>query len=174
MTKNYLLGEDSFAPNSIEEQIIPLSSGAFSSTDGKEFSVSAVLFEDGSGEGDAVFVSRLSETHAGMRDQASRLLPCLKQLASSKELEWDLAACESEAVGLPIDETGKSSDYENGLENVRREVLSQITDIKDKLHSKSFADATGKKDKLTRILNSLSFRTHKQWQLLLCSLSRFD
>lgn len=160
VTKSYLLGEESFAPNSIQEQIIPLTSGAFSSTDGKEFSVSAVLFEDGSGDGDAVFVSRLTETRAGMREQASRLLPCLEQLASSKDFESDLAACETEAARMPVDGTGKSSDYENGLQNLQREFLTQITDIKDKVHSKSFADATSKKEKLTRILNSLAKRSN--------------
>jgi hypothetical protein len=158
VTKSYLLSEESFAPNAIEEQIIPLTSGAFSAGDEKEFSVTAVLFEDGNGDGDAIFLSRLSETHAGMRDQADRLLPCLERLASAREFDQKpvLSACESEAVRMPVAGTGRSSDYENGLQNVQREILTQLTDIKDKVDSRNFADATSKKDKVTRIMKHLA------------------
>lgn len=156
VTKSYLLGEESFAPNTIDEQIIPLNAGAFSATDEKEFSVTAVLFEDGKGDGNAIFLARLSETYLGMRDQATRLLPCLEQLASSSEQELVLSACEAEAVRMPVNGTGRSSDYENGLQNVQQDFLAQLTDIRDNVHSKNFAEAASKKEKVTRIMKGLA------------------
>lgn len=151
MTRNYVLTDESFAAGSTIDQMIPLQSQdmKIALTD---FTVAAVLFADGTSDGLPVFASRLTELHKGMRDQASRILPCLQGSSSKK-----LAACESEANNLPTKLEGKSPDYADGLEHVRRKVLSELSDIKEKSRT-SFTEASEKQEKVTRILGELTLQ----------------
>lgn len=159
VTKHYFFQEKAIAPNAIDTQIIPLSSGthkgAFES--GKEVSVAAVFFGNGTGDGDSLYVSMLSDEHAGIRDQANHMLPCLQKLSSTSTLEEStITACEAEARELPIKNTGRSADYEKGLAGAQREVLSQLNDVKEAIRSNSFSDAQNRKNKVTRIFQTLA------------------
>ena len=161
VTKNYFLGEQSLASGAVENQIIPLSSGPshdISLGTGKEFTITAVFFADGTGDGDSRFVFMLSEKYAGMRDQANRILPCLRGLASTfgPNQESALEECEAETLRLPLKSNGRSADYEDGLESAQRELLNQLNDIKEKIRSNNLSDAANKKDKITKIFQDLA------------------
>lgn len=161
VTRNYFLGDQLFAAGAVENQIIPLSSRGsqdIAFVPGKEFTITAVFFADGTGDGDSVFVSRLSEKYAGMRDQAHRILPCLRGLASTfgPNQESALEECEAETLRLPLKSNGRSTDYEDGLESAQRELLEQLNDIKEKVRSNNLSDAANKKEKITKIFQDLT------------------
>ena len=153
VTRSYYFSEESFAPNTTEKQIIPLSVPGFSPS--TELILTGVLFDDGTTDGEAIAVFRLKETHDGLRDQINRLLPCLRELPSTltSQQEAALSRCESAASSLPI--KGRSSDYEDGLQNAQRELLKQLGEIKSKVRSADFSNATRQRDKLIRIVQSL-------------------
>jgi hypothetical protein len=156
VTKSYYFSETAFASNSIETQIIPLDSATFRAAS-REFMVTGVLFEDGSTDGQAISVFRLRENWVGLRDYMTQLLPCLSQLPPSTLAAQDEAAlvhCENEA-GKWAAPKGRSADYEDGFQNAQRVSLSELSEIKDKIHSSDFSDATKQRDKIVRISEAL-------------------
>jgi hypothetical protein len=163
MTRNYFLGEESFAPGAIENQFVPLSSDTSQDlkikfASGNELTIAAVLFADGKGDGAPLDVSRLTEKYAGMRDQAARILPCLRGLSLSPGAKHEvaLAACEDEALRLPLKMDGRSSDYGSGLEDVQQGVLNQLKEIKERIRATQPNEAAAKQEKVTRILQRLA------------------
>jgi hypothetical protein len=101
MTSNYFLTEGSFAAGSTIDQLIPIASDANYKVpmNGKEVTVAAVFFADGTGDGVPVHVASMADLYAGTRDQAKRILPCLLKLSLTSE---SLSACEVEARNLPV------------------------------------------------------------------------
>lgn len=99
VTKSYYFSQTAFAPNAVETEIIPLDGTTFRAAS-RDFTVTGVVFEDGSTDGQAISVFRLRENWVGLRDYMSQLLPCLSQLPSTfaAQDEVSLVHCESEAV----------------------------------------------------------------------------
>jgi len=153
VTRSYYFSETAFLPNSIDTQIIPLDSTSFRAAS-REFTVTAVFFEDGSADGQATSVFRLREHWLGLSDYTSHLLPCLRQLPSmvAAQDEAALLNCETEAGKWSA--KGKSSDYEDGFQNAQRESLTQLREIKNKIRSGDFSAAAKQKDKIVKILET--------------------
>ncbi|HXQ33275.1 MAG TPA: hypothetical protein VN843_04560, partial [Anaerolineales bacterium] len=88
-------------------------------------------------------------------DQANRLVPCLRQLPSMLMFQHEaaLSHCESEASSLST--KGRSSDYDDGLQNAQREFLKQLGEIKSRVHSRDFPGAGHQRDKVLRIFQNL-------------------
>jgi len=157
VTRSYYFSETVFAPNAIETQIIPLDSTSFKAAS-RDFTVTAVLFDDGSTEGQAIPGYRLRESWAGLQDYASHFLPCLRQLPSNfaAQDEAALTSCESEAGKWSA--KGRSADYENGLQNAQRESLNRLSEIKSKIRSGNFSNAAKQRDKIVKIFESFQRR----------------
>ena len=157
VTRSYYFSETPFAPNAIETQIIPLDSSSFRA-ESRDFTVSAVLFDDGSTDGQAIPGYRLRESWAGLQGYASHFLPCLRQLPSTLAAndEAALVSCESEAVKRA--DKGKSSDYLDAFQNAQRESLNKLSEIKSKVRSGNFSDAAKQRDKIVRIFESFQRR----------------
>lgn len=155
ITKSYYFSDIAFAPNAIDTQIIPLDSAAFRAAS-REFTVTGVLFEDGSTDGQAISVFRLRENWDGLRDYMSQLLPCLNQLPSTLAAQDEpaLVHCENEAAKWAAAK-GRSSDYEDGFQNAQRTSLSELNEIKTKIHSGDFSAAAKQRDKIVRISETL-------------------
>lgn len=155
VTRTFYFSETAFVANAIETQIIPLDSTNFRVAS-QEFIVTGALFEDGSTDGQAISVFRLRENWVGLRDYMSQLFPCLRQLPSTlaAQDEAALVHCENEA-GKWAAAKGTSSDYEDGFQNAQRVCLSELNEIKTKLHSGDFSDATKQRDKIVRISETL-------------------
>lgn len=158
VTKSYYFSETAFAPTAVETHIIPLDSTTFRAAS-RQFTVTGVLFEDGSTDGQAVSVFRLRENWVGLRDYMSQLLPCLSQLPSTLAAQDEAALlhCENEA-GRWAAAKGRSSDYEDGFQNAQRVSLSELNEIKTKIHSGDFSDAAKQRDKIVRISETLKHR----------------
>ena len=153
VTTRYYASETAFPPDAIKIDIIPLDSGTFRGTS-REFTVTGVIFEDGTTDGQAIPVLRLREHWVGFRDYASRLLPCLRRLPSTftPQNESTLADCETEAAKLSAQ--GRSSDYEDGFQNAHSETSTQLSEMKSKIRSGDFSSAAKQKDKTIKILES--------------------
>lgn len=74
-TRNYLLGDESFAAGSTIDELIALGQNARG-----EIVVAAVLFSDGTGDGQPGHIHMLVEKRKGVRDQVKRILPKLRGL----------------------------------------------------------------------------------------------
>ena len=157
VTRFYYSSETAFPPNAIETQIIPLDSVSFRAAS-REFTVTAVVFEDGSTEGQQIPGYRLRENWTGFGDYASHLLPCLRQLPSTlaTQDEAALVNCETEAPKWSA--KGKSADYEAGFQHAQRESLINLSEIKSKLRSRDFSEAAKQRDKIVRIFESFQQR----------------
>lgn len=158
MTRNYMLTDESFVAGATHNQIIPVTADGIQGlkSNGKNFTIAAVYFADGKGDGLPVYVSRLADQWAGIRDQASRILPCLSGLSRRTPSQRSQSACESEALNLPVKADGMSSDYEGGLENAKREVLSQLKVAREEAKANRFVEAAAKEEKLTRRFQELA------------------
>lgn len=150
VTKSYYFSETAFTPNAIETQIIPLDSTNFRAASG-DFTITGVLFEDGSTDGQAISVFRLRENWLGLRDYTSQILPCLRKLPSTFAAQDDAALvhCETEA-GKWTPSKGRSADYEEGFQNAQRVSLTGLGEIKTKIHSGDLADAATQRDKIVK------------------------
>lgn len=153
VTRSYHFSETAFPPNATETQVIPLDSILFSAAS-REFTVTGVLFDDGSTDGQTIPVYRLREHWLGLRDYASRLLPCLHQLPSTLRAQDEAAVVDCENNISNWSPRGRSSDYEDGIQNARRESLAQMNEIKSKLHSGDLNDAAKRRDKIVAILET--------------------
>ncbi|HEY5839388.1 MAG TPA: hypothetical protein VIT19_10170 [Pyrinomonadaceae bacterium] len=163
VTTNYLLTEQSFASGAIVSDLIPLSDNdsqslnAFADSTGRFF-VSAVVFSDGTGDGDARFVKMLSDERAGTRDQAKKISPHLSGLfrPGSDQLRA-ITDLEAEIRKLPDKgNESASADYEIGLANAKRKLLKDVKDMKEKLQSNRPDEANIKREKLSRIFTRLA------------------
>ena len=150
VTRSYYFSEAAFPPNGIETQIIPLDSKSFKAA-GRQFTVTGVVFEDGSTDGQAVSVFRLRENWLGSRDYVSQLLPCLHRLPSTLRAQDEAALgdCETEAGKRSTKE--KSADYEDGFQNAQRESSKHLREIKSKIHSGDFSAAVNQRDRIIKI-----------------------
>jgi hypothetical protein len=157
VTSSYYFSETAFAPNGIETHVIPLDSISFRAAS-REFTVTGVIFEDGSTDGQAIPAYRLREHWLGLRDYASRLLPCLHQLPSTlgAQDETGLVACETETGKWSVD--GKSSDYKNGFQHAQRESSTRLSEFRSKIHSGDFSDAAKQRGKIVKILEAFHRR----------------
>jgi len=153
VTTNYYFSETAFLPNSIETEIIPLGSASFNAAN-RAFTITGVVFEDGTTDGQAISVFRLKENWVGFRDYASRLLPCLRKLppAFAPRDETALVNCETEANKWSA--MGRSSDYKDGFENAQRESSTQLSEIKSKIRSGDFSNAAKQKEKIVKVLET--------------------
>lgn len=153
VTRSYYFSETAFLPNAIENQIIPLGSPSFSASS-REFTVTGVLFDDGTTDGQAIPAFRLRENWLGVRDYASHLLPCLRQLPSTLAADHKAAVVQCEAEMDKWFAKGKSSDFEDGYQNARRESLDRLNEIKDEIQAGNFSDAAKHRDKMISILET--------------------
>jgi hypothetical protein len=153
VTRSYHFSETAFPPNGIETQVIPLDSISFRAAS-REFTVTGVLFDDGSTDGQTIPVFRLREHWLGLRDYASQLLPCLHQLPSTLRAEDEAALVDCETKIGKWSPRGRSSDYEDGIQNARRESLTQLREMKSKIHSGDLIDAAKRRDKIVKILET--------------------
>lgn len=155
VTRGYYFSDEAFAPNTVETQIIPLSAAGSNPTT-TELSVSGVMFDDGTTDGDSIAVFRLKEARDGIRDQATLLVPCLRQLPSTirSEDEGALSRCEAEASASSA--KGRSSDYDDGMQNAKREFVKQLVEIKTKVRSRDFSGAGNQRDRVLRIFQNLN------------------
>lgn len=157
VTRSYYFSDTAFSPKAIEIQIIPLDTTSFSAAS-REFTVTGVLFDDGSTDGQAMSVFRLKENWVGLRDHTNHLLPCLRQLPSTltSQDESALVHCETEAAKWSS--KGRSSDYEDGFQNAQREFSNQLSEIKNRIHSGDFSGAAKQKDKVVRVFEAFQAR----------------
>lgn len=151
VTRSYYFSEKAFPPNGIETQIIPLDSASFRAAS-REFTVTGVVFEDGTTDGQAISVYRLRENWLGVRDFASHLLPCLHQLPSNLAAQDDTALLNCETEAGKSSAKGRSADYDDGFQNAQRESATQLSEIKSNIHSGDFAAAAKQKDKILKFL----------------------
>lgn len=144
-TKNYFLSEESFAAGSTIEELIPVRTDADYKVplSGVALTLTAVYFADGTGDGVQLFISRMADLHDGIRDQGSRILPCLR---------GSFQSCETEALNLPLKVDGKSSDYEEGLELARYEIMTRLTDLKNA----NSTEVRAKQEKVTQLFQRLA------------------
>ena len=163
VTSNYFLSEETFASGATLNYLIPLSGDdsqslqVFGNSTGRFF-VTAVIFTDGTGDGDARFVGMLSDERAGTRDQANRILPHLRAFSSpGSERDRTLADLEAKIHSLPDKgNESTSSDYDIGLSNAKRELLKRASEIKEKMQSKRLDEAAIKQEKLIRVFQKLA------------------
>lgn len=150
VTKNYLFGDESFAAGSTLDELIALGENARG-----EIVVAAVLFSDGTGDGQPDHLRLLVEKRKGVRDQVKRILPKLRVLSSGSQSERTLTDLESEAGKLPT-KANASADYHEGLELARTVLLQRIKEIKEQRLLNKLDDVKTKEEKLISLFESLA------------------
>lgn len=147
-TRNYLLGEESFAAGSTVEDFIALGENARG-----ELVIAAVMFSDGTTDGEPRHSRLLVDKRAGIRDQVKRVLPKLRGLSNASGQAF--ADVESEILNLPT-KANVSADHDEGLEITRTVLLKRIKEIKEQRLANKVDDAKAKEERLLRVLEPLA------------------
>lgn len=147
-TRNYFLGEESFAAGSTVEDLISLGENARG-----ELVIAAVMFSDGTTDGEPRHARLLVDKRAGIRDQVKRVLPKLRGLSNASQQAF--ADVESEILNLPT-KANVSADHNEGLEITRTALLKRMKDIKEQRLANKLADAKAKEEKLLSLFESLA------------------
>ncbi len=163
VTRNYLLTEESFAAGTTVNHLIALSGDdsqslhAFGDSPDRFF-ITAVIFSDGTGDGEERFVRMLSDERAGTRDQVNRILPHLRGLSSAGfDQGRTLADFEAKIRSLPDKgNESASSAYEIGLSNAKTELLKRTQEMKEGIESNRPDEAAKKQEKLIRVFQKLA------------------
>jgi len=153
-TKNYLFVDTVFAPNSTDTST--LSGDRLSSNESdKDLTVTGVLFEDGTVDGEMTSTLRLIQNYRGVKEQAKRLTTCLEQLSHATGLQEQtaFAKCENDVANLPV--TEGSADNQAGLRNAQLMFSTQLTEIKDMLRANRSEEAKQKKESFVRRFQAL-------------------
>lgn len=158
ITENLLLGDESLAPGAYRTISLPFSNDANGNVEGTAlpYDIAAVLFEDGSGDGQQRHVNILCDKYAGMRSQARRALPRLDKLSTKVTQDSAMTDVENEARALPTAEQAVSQDYADGLREARSWLLTQLGEIKQRRQTNLVDEADKKQEKLKRVFRSLA------------------
>jgi hypothetical protein len=117
------------APNSTDTTRVYASSGGT-----VVLTIYAVMFEDGTGDGDANDLTRLQETRAGVKLAYQRIAPILRRAANR-------AGSPDEVTGSLGGEVASISDKEvpmnsrRGFAQAKTYIASELKDLKEKLRS---------------------------------------
>lgn len=99
--------------------------------------VAAVLFEDGTGDGDSNDLLRLQENHAGVKAALQRIAPILRQAANTDDLAAPDAAVQMlEDEVAAVSDAGVPINLRSGFAEAKDYVRSELRDLKDELRSK--------------------------------------
>jgi hypothetical protein len=131
-----------FAPG--EEKVERTSLGNFEAAAAKipdhagELIISAVYFDDHTGEGDSARVEMIRRRYKGAKEQIKLVLPILRSaLNSSEDAESVLLSLESQASRLPseTEKTKHLPDYREGRDLVKQELDEHIQNLRSKKSS---------------------------------------
>jgi hypothetical protein len=153
VTDDLFLAEEAITRGAITTRRIALSDDDQTGLNGSSergFTVAAVAFADGTGNGDPKLVKVLSDEYAGIRDQAKRIAGKLRALSSVVD-ESAMADLETQVNALPT--TGDrlaSRSYEEGLSNAREMLLLRLREIKER--RKSNTEAAQRKQERVKML----------------------
>jgi hypothetical protein len=96
----------------------------------------AVVFYDGSSDGDIRYIKEITDYRLGMKTERQRVLALLEQVITSKNQKISTALGELETdISSTIPSTQQDSRLDNvglGIRNERRRVLDEIRILKDK------------------------------------------
>lgn len=133
ITTDFALLGGFLAPGQTKVEIIPYSN--FEARATGEVEVSAIYFDDQTGEGEARPTAMIREKHQGAKEQLNRILPILLNSLNSSQADTEalLAALESQASQLPtkIDNVSLSADHRSGLDYIKQTLDLNIKSLKN-------------------------------------------
>jgi hypothetical protein len=158
IVQSFVLSDDSLRPGSDTGVSLELTFGSPGDNDvtAQPYTIAAVLFADGTGDGDVRHVKMLCDNYAGMRAQAARVLQQLGRLSTNTIEDPALTDLENRARALPTSEESASQDYQDGLREARSWLLRQLDEIKDRKKSNLLDAADKKQEKVKRVFQSLT------------------
>lgn len=117
----------------------------------------AVLFEDGTGDGNSDDLLRLQEFHAGVKAALQRIAPILRQAANTDEpVVPDAAIQMLEDEVASINDVGVPINSKSGFAGAKDYIRLELSDLKNNLRSKPNlnrkAEVTKKLEKIERAL----------------------
>ena len=126
-----LVDDWTLAPNSTDTARV------YASSDGNVvLTVYAVMFEDGTGDGDKDDLTRLQEVRAGVKLAYQRIAPILRRAASEHKGGAPAKAAQSlDAEVTAISDEGVPMNSKRGFAQARDYVRSELKQLKDKLTS---------------------------------------
>ncbi|HEU0144004.1 MAG TPA: hypothetical protein VFQ47_04400 [Nitrososphaera sp.] len=100
----------------------------------QRISIQAVVFEDGSSDGDTTVSRQIIDMHQGIKAQYKKFLPLLKSIldSSNADTEEALNKLESQVLKLTTDyeNTTLSSDFRFGLQSAKESIINEIQKVK--------------------------------------------
>lgn len=125
-----------------EHQFIPpgnTSQEAYPAQEGLDrngIQILAVVFDDGSSDGDIRYIKEITDYRLGMKTERQRVLPLLERVISSNTQNISMAL---EELETEVSSTAQSTQQNNKLDNVglgirneRRRILDEVTILKNK------------------------------------------
>jgi hypothetical protein len=137
ITNSFAFSDKLFGPGETCDENIPLEKLQSTDSSGREGEVvfAAVWFDTGTGDGDPKYVRHLKDELAGIKEQATRILPLLRKAQQDSEVQDDrvLSELESKILQLPIeDEATQSLDYKSGRSNASRQMAARVRALREK------------------------------------------
>lgn len=153
---NRILGDVPITAGSSTTETIPLTDEQ-SNAAVPTITIKAVLFSDGTGDGDDATVQSLSDEWAGARDQAKHVLNQLLDLSKTSDPDVALSKLRSDVAALPTTTAGaRSHHYEQGLKTAKERVLAVLKEMDGLRQSNSGPYADRALDRLIKVYQSLA------------------
>ena len=125
-----LVDDWSLPPNATDTSHVTASEGDVVLT------IFAVMFEDGTGDGDVNDLTRLQETRAGVKLAYQRITPILRRAASeNREVVSDEVTHSLEGEVASINDKGVPRNLRRGFAQAKAYIGSELKELKDKLRS---------------------------------------
>ena len=146
-TTDYAFSEELLTPGKTVVNYIPLDglelAAANNISRDADVTISAVYFEDHTGDGEPKYVAKIKEKYLGIKDQVQRILPLLyKGLESSSQNLDTVSEIETQAALLTTEDDRPtiSADYKGGLRLAKNDLNSKIKKLKSHKEKTNLTD----------------------------------
>lgn len=96
--------------------------------------VAAVLLEDGTGDGEAIRLTRLEEVRAGVKVAYQQIIPLLQRATADQDSAADLQSLENE-ISTTLNQTTVRPNLQRGVVDAKNHLISELRQLQDEVRS---------------------------------------
>ena|SRR5437870_10896308 len=152
-----MLSDETIAAGSTVTEAMPLVDESQFGSTGPVLTIHAVLFSDGTAEGEDQTVQVLKDEWAGVREQAKRVIKQLQDASNTADRGAALSKLQADATALGTTSKGSpSKHYDDGMKKAKDRLVRALNEITQQRQSNLAKTADAQLERLIKVYQSLA------------------